>query len=233
MICKMLTFIVFHFFCLSMFAQTIENISVDFERTHNENNKIEITKGKIYFKFPDNLYIKVDTPVNQILNFNKKKLEIFYPEYNQAFLISNNNPMNIPFFQSFISVIKEDNGLSELGFKMTSNEFIDDILITVWKPPKELETIINKFILTYNKNKLLNSRAQNSKGKFIVSTIYKNHFEYKDIYFPLEIIIKRNFENSVSVEKVTYTNLKFDFDFPEEIINFTIPENAEIKEVNW
>jgi len=171
MICKMLTFIVFHFFCLSMFAQTIENISVDFERTHNENNKIEITKGKIYFKFPDNLYIKVDTPVNQILNFNKKKLEIFYPEYNQAFLISNNNPMNIPFFQSFISVIKEDNGLSELGFKMTSNEFIDDILITVWKPPKELETIINKFILTYNKNKLLNSRAQNSKGKFIVSTL--------------------------------------------------------------
>jgi len=69
-------------------------------------------------------------------------------------------------------------------------------------------------------------------GRFS-STIYKNHFEYKDIYFPLEIIIKRNFENSVSVEKVTYTNLKFDFDFPEEIINFTIPENAEIKEVNW
>jgi len=220
-------------FGISLSAQAFKCLGADFEKINTERAVSDTTRGKIYFQLPSTMHIKVEYPVNQLLTYDKDKFLIYYPESEQAFALYSSNPMNIPFFSSIISVVKEDFGLSDLGFTMSSNVIKGDTLVAEWAPPEALKPVISKIRITYDKQKLILSQTFDAKNQMVVYTAYENHFEYKGYYFPLSVTTHQIIGTSDNIEQIIYTNPQFELDFPKIARQFKIPKEVQIKELNW
>jgi len=212
------------------FCQTIKTISVEFTREYRETNSKEIIKGKIYYKAPFKTVIKITAPINQWMILEDKEMIIYYPDDKKAFhIISSVNPFSMPFFRAFIGVVKEDYGLTELGYTLANYETNDNSLISHWNPPKKLSKFLGEFILEFKDNKIIRVELKNPKGKTLSKSLYKNHILYDAIYFPLEISTVLYLELGSTFEKVIYKNPQFNSLLPKEIVDFKIPGDIEVK----
>jgi len=215
-------------------CERIDNISIEFQREHIEKGRREIVKGKIYYQFPSKTVIKVIEPINQQMIVKEKEMIIYYPENQKAFRITSSlYPFSMPFFQAFIGVVKEDYGLTEMGYTLKNYERKGDTLISYWSPPKNLSKLLGEITLEYKENKLTRLEIRAPKGNLISQTLFKNHIIYGSIWFPLEISISRYLNSGPSFEKVVYSNPQFNAPLPPEIVNFKIPANVKVKEVEW
>jgi outer membrane lipoprotein-sorting protein len=229
---KLVLSIIFAATTLWLAAQSFNCLGVDFTRINKENAVTDTTSGKIYFQMPGKMYIQIYYPVNQHLTYDKDKFFIYYPETKEAFAIYSSNPTAIPFFTSFISVVKEDFGLSDLGFIMASHIVKGDTLIAEWTPPEALKPVLSKVRITYDKQKLISSQTFDTKAQLIISTNYADHYEFKGYYFPLTVTT-HNYSGTIdNIEKVQYSNPQFELDFPAITKHFEIPEQIPIKEIH-
>jgi hypothetical protein len=215
------------------FAQYIETCQVRFRRVVNYHSSLDTTSGTIYFKNNDYTIIDITSPLNQILFFGKKDLQIYYPSENKLFNIKSRNPFSLPFFLSFLSVIKEDNGLIEPGFQINNSQKIGDTLIVSWKPPKNLNNILSKQVMKFFNDKLVFSGSYDLNDKLIVYVMYSQHLKYINIFFPTKIMIVQNSPNNKSIEEIEYFQPTFNEKLPENILRFNIPPTVERKEIIW
>lgn len=216
------------------FCQIIKTISVEFTREYSEDNTKEIIKGKIHYQSPSKTVIKIMDPINQWMILEDKEMLIYYPDDKKAFrIISSQNPFSMPFFQAFIGVVKEDYGLTELGYTMANYETNDNSLISHWNPPKNLSKFLGKIILEFKDNKIIRMELKNTDGKTIIKSLYKNHIFHGATYFPLEISTTTYLNASFTFEKIVYRHLQFNSSLPQDIVDFKIPEDIKVKEVKW
>lgn len=214
-------------------GQTAENISVEFTRTITRNSSHETVKGYMYYQAPDKVMIKVVDPVKQWLVYQGMSMLIYYPDENRAFKFTSENPFEVPFFQAFASVVREDFGLSEAGFTLFQNEMRGDTLVTYWKPPQQTKEVLGNTITGLAKDKLVFVEVQDTKGKALITTTYRNHFKFGETFFPLEVESVRHQESDSVVEKMVYSHPQFDVALPQEVIDFKIPPDAEVREIKW
>jgi len=217
----------------SVCGQTVKIITVDFTRTVIEKKSDEVVKGHIYYQAPKKIVLKVTEPVNQWMVFEGNTLFIYYPNELKAFRFISKNPFSLPFFQVFVGVVKDDFGLSEAGFSLTKSAVKGETLLTYWKPPKQAKKILGNAIVGLAKDKLVFVEMQDAKGKKLMKTSYSNHFQYGKTSFPLEITSVMYKKDSSTVEKVVFANPQFNVALPQEVVNFKIPANVEIKEIEW
>lgn len=218
-----------------LFCQVIETISVEFIREYKEDKKTEIIKGIINYQAPSKTFIKVTYPINQWMILNEMEMVIYYPDEKKAFRITTNisNAFSMPFFQAFLGVIKDDFGLSELGYSMYSYKVKDSVLTSCWNPPKNLSKLLGNIILEYTENKIINVELLNPKGKILSRSSYRNHILYGATYFPLEVCTTKNFISCSSIEKIIFKNPLFNSPLPKEVIGFKIPSDISVKEIKW
>lgn len=216
------------------FCQVIKTISVEFTREYSEDKTKEIIKGKIYYRAPSKTVIKVENPIYQWMILEDKEMIIYYPDDKKAFRIINSwNPFSMPFFQAFIGVVKEDYGLTELGYTLANYETNDNSLISHWNPPKNLSKFLGEFILEFKDNKIIRAELRNAKGKTLSKSLYKNHILYGATYFPLEISIIKYLKSGSTFEKIIYRNPQFNSSLPLEVVDFKIPADVKVKKVKW
>jgi len=139
----------------------------------------------------------------------------------------------MPFFEAFLGVSQGTSTLSDLGFELEKNEFIDGILIAYWRAPESLTDHLGCFVIKMEKDKLLSTELQNKEGKPIASTLFENHIKHNGTFFPLTITTTRFLETGEAVEKVSFSNPVFDELLPPEIVDFEIPQKIEVKELRW
>lgn len=212
----------------------IETVSVKFNREYKDKNKIEITKGDIYYESMfKKVVIKVDYPINQWMILKGNETIIYYPNELKAFRIISQNPVSIPFFQAFIQVIKEDYGLSDFGYTFTSFTKEKNILVSYWHPPNYLSKFLGKFTLKFEDNKIIYVEIENANGEVLSEAYFKNHVLYGATYFPLEITIVKNARINSIVEKIIYKNPQFNSPIPQEVNSFKIPDGVKVKELRW
>lgn len=230
---KILLFIILYCCNQSLYSESLKTIIVNFARRLKENNSEEMVKGIIYYQAPKKIVLNVTEPLHQWMIFEDNILFIYYPKEQKAFQIYSKNPFMLSFFQAFVGIIISDFGLSEKGFFLIKSEKKGDTFITYWKPPKEKEKMLGNIIVGMIEEKLVFIEIQDVKGKKFIKTTYNNHFRYNNTFFPLEIIsIKYEKKDSV-VEKVIYENPRFDVPLPKEIVDFKIPNNIDVKRVEW
>jgi len=216
------------------FCQVIKTISVEFTREYSESNTKEIIKGKIYYRAPSKTVIKIENPIVQWMILEGKEMIIYYPDDKKAFrIISTWNPFSMPFFQAFVGVVKEDYGLTELGYTLANYETNDNSLISHWNPPKNLSKFLGEFILEFKDNKIIRVELRNAKGKTLSKSLYKNHILYGATYFPLEIFTIKYLKSGSTFERIVYRNPQFNSSLPQEVIDFKIPADIKVKEVKW
>jgi len=214
-------------------ASQPDTISLKFERKVVQNNTTEIIKGIAYYQSPQKVSIEVQQPLKQIMIVEKNILTIYYPAENKAFHIKSKGPIPMPFIQAILSAMKDDYGLTEMGYNLTKHEKKGNALYTYWDPPKEHKKELGRFILG-TENGLLNyAEALNPKGKTIIKSFYGKHTEFNGKHFPLEAR-SEIFEGSKKNEEyVTYSEVKFNVPLPKEVVNFRIPDSVPVKEIEW
>ncbi|MGB9595140.1 MAG: LolA family protein [Candidatus Poribacteria bacterium] len=210
-----------------------DTISLNFERKIVKEDSTEIVKGISYYKSPQKLYIEVQHPLKQIMAIENNVLTIYYPIEKKAFRIKSKGPIQMPFIQSILSAMKEDYGLSDVGYTLTKSEMRGKILYTYWEPPKKYKKQMGKFIIGVENGLLSCSEALDPKGKTVIKSFYKKHIEINGKYFPLEVQSEIT-DGSIQIkEYIIYSNVKINIPLPQEVINFSIPNSVPVKEIEW
>lgn len=219
---------------LHLHSQVIQTVFAEFNREYKYGKNKDIVEGKIYYQAKtDKLVVVVDRPLKQFMILKGNEIIIYYPDRLKAFRITSQNPSSMPFFQLFIGVIKEDYGLTDLGYTFASYDRKGNKLISYWNPPKSLSRFLGEMVLEYENNRLVYAESKNSKGKIVSKAFYKNHILYGGNYFPLEISVTKDFKLDSSVEKIIYRSVKFNTSLPQDIVNFKLPPEVEVEEIEW
>ena len=197
------------------------------------------------------LFIKVQKPINQIMliddieklvyNRDEKKVSpikesmmyIYYPVEKRAFLIKAKGPIPMPFIQTILSVMKDDFGLTEMGYTFAEHERKGDTLYTYWNPPRKLKKHLGKFILGTANGLLVSAEARSPKGKTVAKSFYKKHIKLGEKYFPLEVRSEIYADSNRTEEHVTYSDVRINIPLPDEVINFKLPESTKVDEIEW
>lgn len=209
----------------------VSTLSVEFRREYTGHGREEVTIGSIYLKTEGTVIIRVTSPVNQWMVIDKNKMLIYYPDEKQAFQIKSENPFSLPFLQSFLSVVKKDYGLSELGYTLENYSKRGDTLFSYWSPPQKAERILGNIRIGVVDGKLALTEIKKPDNTLTSRSLYKNHITYKSFHFPLEIETVHYIDRDSVIERVIYNNPEFNTPIPDSIVNFKIPEGIELIEM--
>lgn len=210
----------------------IETIITDFKKISCENSSVDTTVGTIYYDMKTTFMI-VNSPVNQRMMYLEDTLKIYYPESNQLFIFTSEQPFNLPFFQAFFAVVNNDYGLSEAGFSLESTTIHSDTLISRWKLVPSPGKGAGETILKFLDEKIVSIDLFDSEGVLISQNTLEDHFEYASFYFPRQIIKQVYNQDNSTTEQVQFSNTRFNTLLPDSIQRYMIPPNAELKVIEW
>jgi outer membrane lipoprotein-sorting protein len=215
------------------YAQTIKSLEVDFKRILKDNESTRISRGTIFFADPDNLTLKVREPIEQWMIFEGYRIRLYYPEEKRALEISSQMPSNLPFFDAFVGMVKEDYGLTEIGYSIDRHELTNDTLYIYWNPPEAAAGQLGQYVLALVDNKIAYAEARDAENKVIAKSLYNDHIEHNGTYFPLTIKTTRYESSDSTLETIYYTNPQFNRGLSEEALNIKIPTDVEVEKLEW
>lgn len=231
-----ITFLFTCFLCHVLHAASLKTLSLDFTRELTENNKTERITGTLHYDAKAlQVVVEVTEPVKQIMVVKGKVLEIYYPVEKQAFRFISEGRIPLPFIESIIQSTQVEHGLTTIGYSLEKHDVVDKVLYTYWTPPKEGKDKLGTIILGMQDDRLISAEVKNPKGHIIARSHYQNHNKVGINYIPMTVISSTYGENSevLQYEHVVYSNSQVNTDPPNPILNFTIPESVEVKEVKW
>lgn len=218
---------------LTIESKVPDTISLNFERKVMQGNSTEIVKGIAYYQSPQKLFIEVKHPINQIMIIDGGVMLIYYPLEKKAIRYKTRNQIPIPFIQTMLSIIKDDYGLTEMGYTLKKHKTEGDNLYTYWEPPRELRKRLGSFILGTANGRLVYVEAKNPKGKTVAKSFYEKYIELMGKNIPMEIHTDIYNEGKIKAEDVAYSKVKLNVALPEEVVNFKLPESISVKEIEW
>jgi len=218
---------------IEAYGQTVKTISVEFIKTVREGNSKEVVKGSIYYQAPDKIILLIREPIKQWMLLEGKLTTLYYPDERRAIQITGWSSTSLPFFQAFLGGMKEDYGLSELGYKLEGNEIKGDTLVTHWNPPEKLKGRLGEITLAVAANEIIYVESRDPGGQITAKVQYSNHIQYGAVYFPLQIVTTRYSRGDTTSERVVYGEPLFDKPLPPEIRNFKIPSGVKIEGTKW
>jgi hypothetical protein len=207
-------------------------ISVDFMRTIEDANKSETVRGVLYHD-SDKTTIRVTYPLDQWMILEGNRILIYYPDDERAFDIKTGTPVNMPFFKALESAMKADYGLSEAGFELENHEVRGDTLLSYWKPPKKARDQFGRIVLALEDDRIVSTDIQDPKGRTLVRTTYESHLLRDGVHLPLQTTSVSYSGTRQTVERIVYSNPRFDEPLPQEVLEFRVPETVEVNEVEW
>ncbi len=211
----------------------IDNATVEFTRSLRGKEAEETIEGILYCKSPEEVVVSIHKPVKQWISFENAAIRIYYPEDSIAFKIISDYPGSFSFFNTFLGVMKEDFGLSDRGYTLSDHKIKEDTLITYWKPSGKLSETIENLKLIYVNNRIISSEIKKIDGEFMLKSSYEKHENHGEYSFPMEINTTILMDEDTVFEKIIYKNLNFNDSLPEEVKNFKIPEDIEMREIRW
>ena len=217
-------------------AAPLKTLSLDFRRELTEKDKTEHIAGTLHYDVQAaRVVVEVTEPVKQIMVVKDKVLEIYYPVEQQAFRFISEGRVPLPFIESIIQSTQAEYGLTAIGYTLDKHEVVDQILYTYWKPPEKAKDKLGKVVLGMHNDRLISAEIKNPEGYIIGRSRYQNHSKIGINYIPMEVTSSTYGEKSevLQQEKIVYSNPKVNVEIPNPILNFTIPESVEVKEIKW
>lgn len=219
------------------YAQTnpvIKSIISSYERKIERNDKFEITSGKIYFISPASMYIITKEPENQWMKIDSNQMVIYYPDSKKVFKINAQNNFELPFLPTFLLTLRKDYGLSELGFNVTNYGTKNDTIETYWKSKKEIAGGIQHAVIKTISKLIKSVEITTQDSKSYSRIVFDDYINCLNNYwFPMQFQIHKSTPRLVYHETVSLKEAQFNVTIPDSIINFKIPDDAEVKVTEW
>ena len=237
---KNLSFVITFLFTLlftnALQAVPLKTLSLNFTRELTENDKTEHITGILHYDAKaTRVVVEVTQPLKQIMVVKDKVLEIYYPAEKQAFRFISEGRIPLPFVESIVQSTQAEHGLTAVGYSLEKHDVVDGVLYSYWSPPKEAKDKLGTIILGMQDDRLISAEVKNPKGHIIARSHYQNHSRIGVNYVPMMVTSSTYGEKSevLQYEQVIYSNPQVNADSQNPILNFTIPESVEVKEIKW
>ncbi len=217
-------------------AAPLKTLSLDFKRELTESGRTEHIAGTLHYDIATaRVVVEVNQPLQQIMVVKDNVLEIYYPIEKQAFRFISEGRVPLPFVESIIQSTQAEYGLTAIGYTLDKHDVVDEVLYTYWTPPKEAKDKLGSVILGMHEDRLISAEVKNPKGHIIGRSRYENHNKIGVSYIPMTMTSSMYGEKSevLQHEKVVYSNPQVNTETSNPILNFTIPESVEVKEIKW
>ena len=214
------------------YSQSIKTIYTDFTKIIVNQNSNDTVKGKVYY-FDNSYTIQIDKPINQWMIFKNDNVLIYYPDNKNAIEIKNKKTGNSSFHKNLPGLFNLEATLSNNGYAIEKNEFLNDTLFVHWKPPKEMEKILKNYCLGLKENKIVSMKIVDTDGNVVNKTTFEDFIQHGDRYFPLNIKSIINLGKETEQIIFRYSNFVFNNPLPIEIKNFKIPSDIKIQVIEW
>lgn len=231
-----ITFPLIFLLCHPIHAVPLKTLSLNFTRELTENNKTEHIEGTLHYEVQaTRVVVEVTQPLQQIMVVKDNVLEIYYPIKKQAFRFISQGRVPLPFVESIIQSTQAEYGLTAIGYTLGKHDVVDEVLYTYWAPPKATKDKLGPIVLGMRDDRLVSAEVKNPKGHIIGRSHYENHSKIGTSYIPMTITSSMFGEKSevLQHEKVIYRNPEINVDTSNPMLNFTIPESVEVKEIKW
>ena len=219
-----------------LYAAPLKTLSLDFTRALTENDKTEHIAGTLHYDVKTaRVVVEVTEPLKQVMIVKDKVLEIYYPVEKQAFRFISEGRIPLPFIESIIQSTQAEYGLTAIGYTLDKHDVVEKVLYTYWKPPEKAKDKLGTVILAMHNDRLISAEIKNPEGYIIGRSRYQNHSKIGTNYIPMAVTSSTYDEKSevLQHEKIIYSNAQINAEAPNPILNFTIPESVEVKEVKW
>ena len=231
-----ITLLLTFLYCYTLYAASLKTLSLDFTRELIEDNKTEHIAGTLHYdaKAP-RVVVVVTEPLKQIMVVKNKVLEIYYPVEKQAFRFISEGRIPLPFVESIIQSTQAEHGLTTIGYSLEKHDIVGEVLYSYWSPPKKAKDKLGTIILGMQDDRLISAEVKNPKGHIIARSHYQNHSKVGMNFIPMMVTSSTYGEKSevLQYEQVIYSNPQVNADPQNPILNFTIPESVEVKEIKW
>ena len=217
-------------------AAPLKTLSLDFTRELTENDKTEHIAGTLHYNVKEaRVVIEVVEPLKQIMIIEDNALEIYYPIEKQAFRFISEGRIPLPFVESIIQSTQAEHGLTAIGYSLEKHDIVNGVLYSYWRPPKKAKDTLGPVILGMQDDRLISAEVKNPKGYIIARSHYQNHSKVGMNYVPLMVTSSTYGEKSevLQREQVIYSNPQVNVEPRNSILDFTIPESMEVKEIKW
>ena len=223
-------------FVNALYAASLKMLSLDFTRELTENDKTEHIAGILHYDVKAaRVIVEVTQPLKQIMVVKEKTLEIYYPIEKQAFRFISKGRIPLPFVESIIQSTQAEYGLTAVGYSLEKHDIVDKVLYTHWAPPEKAKEKLGTVILGMQNDRLISAEVKNPKGHIIARSHYQDHSRIGINYIPMKVISSAYGAKSevLQSEYILYSNPQVNVDSPNPMLNFTIPESVEVKEIKW
>ena len=220
----------------ALHATSLKTLSLDFTRELTENNKTEHIAGTLHYDVQAaRVVIEVTQPRRQIMVVKNNMLEIYYPIKKQAFRFTSQGRIPLPFVESIIQSTQAEYGLTAIGYSLDKHDVVDGVLYTYWAPPKKTEDKLGPIILGMHNDRLISAEIKNPKGHIVARSHYQDHNKIGINYIPMVVTSSTYDEKShlLQHEQIVYSNPQVNVEKPNAMLNFTMPESVEVKEIKW
>ena len=217
-------------------AAPLKTLSLDFTRELTENDKTEHIAGTLHYTVKAaRVVIEVVKPLRQIMIIEDNALEIYYPIEKQAFRFISEGRIPLPFVESIIQSTQAEHGLTAIGYSLEKHDIVNGVLYSYWRPPKKAKDTLGTVILGMQDDRLISAEVKNPKGYIIARSHYQNHSKVGMNYVPMMVTSSTYGEKSevLQREQVIYSNPQVNVEPRNSILDFTIPESMEVKEIKW
>ena len=223
-------------FTHALHGAPLKTLSLDFTRELTENEKTERITGTLHYDAKaSRVVVEVREPLKQIMVVKDKALEIYYPVEKQAFRFVSEGRIPLPFVESIVQSTQAEHGLTAIGYSLEKHDIVDGVLYSYWSPPQKTKDQLGSVILGMQDDRLISTEVKNPKGHIIARSHYQNHRRLGVTYVPMRVTSNTYGEKSevLQHEQVVYSNPLVNADPQNPILNFTIPESVEVKEIKW
>lgn len=217
-------------------AAPLRTLSLDFTRELTENNRTEHISGTLHYDVQAaRVVVEVTQPLRQIMIVKENVLEIYYPIEKQAFRFISEGRVPLPFVESIIQSTQAEYGLTAIGYTLDKHDVMDETLYTYWAPPEKTKDKLGPVILGMRDDRLISAEVKNPKGHIIARSSYQEHSKIGANYIPMTVTSSTYDEKSEihQHEQIIYSNPQMNPEQPNAMLNFTIPESVEVKEIKW
>lgn len=224
------------FFTQAVHAAPLKTLSLDFTRELTENGKTEHITGILHYDVKAvRVVVEVTQPLKQIMVVKDKTLEIYYPVEKQAFRFISKGRIPLPFVESIIQSTQAEYGLTAVGYSLEKHDIVDKVLYSYWTPPEKAKEKLGPVILGMRDDRLISAEVKNPKGYIIARSHYEDHSKIGINYIPMRVTSSAYGPKSevIQSEHIRYSNPRVNVDSPNPLLNFTIPESVEVKEIKW
>ena len=191
----------------------------------NSDGDLMLTMGKVYF---DNnlkkIIYNIEFPEPEILLITESFIYKII-DNNTVESIATKGAIGFSIFSLCLNGSLEYYGLKNTPYSLTQMEKDEQMIITTWQPPEQLEKVMGKFMLSQVDKKIQGLISFDPEGNIIGKQFFEEYQTVNGLDIPTKITHFIYMNDKEEHEVTTFKNIKLNNTENENFYNYNIPGN--------